>query len=294
LSLGHSSGNEPGPLAFFGKLRSGTLYLVLGAPGSGAVWEVDLATGRSEQLTHPRSQYGVSSLSASSAGLVLADASSGQDVVSAYRDGRSVDIGGWGSDPDISPDGQVAYDTAPVDSSTTDRAPWDLEVVPVTGGHPRTLYELPGMGNPNVWIGQVWGPGGQLAVLEELGADSSEVVFLSPDGRAERKVRPVVGYTQVILWGPDVPDVVDRALNGGEELIAPDGEQTRLGLPANWVSRCLSPDGEEAIVTDARDDGFRVGVWHVGTSSHVQVLGILPSTMGINNCAWTSAPVPGT
>src|ERR1019366_7368541 len=96
--------STPSPTAIFEKLKSGTLYLILGDPGSGVVWRVDLASGRSDQLTHPEPQYGASTLSASPAGLVLADASSGIDVVSVYRAGKSIDLAGHGGTPAISPE----------------------------------------------------------------------------------------------------------------------------------------------------------------------------------------------
>lgn len=280
------------PTALFEKLKSGTLYVILGDPGSGAVWRVDLASGRSDQLTHPEPQYGASSLSASRAGLVLADASSGIDVVSVYRAGKSIDLAGHGGPPVISPDGTVAYVQIPDFVNGTGPQSWRIAVMPVAGGQAHTLYEQSGPDLQAVDLSSLaWGPGGRLAAVSaggpRNGLGTPEVLILNGNGQVETRVRPMVGEVGQVVWNPNAPGVAVAGWSGKNELIGVNGQET--ALLSDWTPMCWSPSGADLLVTH----GLSVGVWHATTPGQVEELGSMPSTMMVGDCSWTDAPAAG-
>jgi hypothetical protein len=168
---------------------------------------------------------------------------------------------------------------------------WQLDVVPVAGGKVQTIYQQSSKRNlQGVNLTEpVWGPGDQLAVPSAREPLNAEVLVLDVNGKVERKVQPVVGEVGLILWYPNTPRILAAGQNGEDELIGSNGQQTVLSLPGAWSPQCLSPSSSSLLVTDGR----RAGVWDIGASSHVEVLGKLPSSMLVQGCAWVDAPPPG-
>ncbi len=70
----------PLPLKTLHRLPAGVFYLLAGRPNaySANIWELT-SSGQEVQLTHNRVGFGISWLSASRAGVVMADASNGVD-----------------------------------------------------------------------------------------------------------------------------------------------------------------------------------------------------------------------
>ena len=274
-------------------LGQGSIYLVLGDPGSGAIWRVDIGQKRAQQLTHPQPQYGVSWLDASPAGLVASDASSGVDVTAVYRDGRMVPVAGHGYTPAISPEGDVAYVFIPDIVGGTGPQEWRIMLIPQAGGPERVLYSqsAPDLNTVDM-VDLQWGPSNRLAVISAPGdrngsGGTPKVLVLGADGKVEQSIQPAFGDIASIAWGGNAPGIAVAGMTQSV-LVALDGRQ--VAIPRTWWPMCWSPKGDALLM---RRDGLHLGLWRPANPSEVEALPPLPPEMNMGGCSWLEAPATG-
>jgi hypothetical protein len=222
--------NPVGPLpgSAYSVMSSGTAYLLIGKPGSGNVWQVDLKTHHSQQLTNNPSEYGISWISASSAGLAAADASTGVDNISIYRSRRLYNLAGYGGSPAISMAGSVAYIEVPDVVSHSGPQTWRIGVTSSSGGSTRVLYQ---QDQPDLGA-LAYGPNDDLAVISAPGPHAgqpatTEVLVLSANGNIKKRVRPLIGDIGFLAWNDKAPGIAVGGLSGDEELINPADSSDR-------------------------------------------------------------------
>lgn len=280
----------PIPDSAYSAMGNGTVYLLIGDPGSGNVWQVDLHNHRNVQLTHNRNAFGVSWLSASTAGLTLADASSGVDMVSVYRNNQARNLAGYGGAPAISATGAVAYIEVPDVVNQAVPQPWRIGVIPIAGGTSRVLYQ---QDSPDLGA-LAYGPDGQLAAISAPGprngqGSTPEVLVLSPDGTVKARVSPNIGEVGFLAWNDKAPGIAIGGLSGHSELINPTSG-TQTALPNNWTPQCWSPDGTSLIVTQQD----HIGIWRTAAPTRVDDLGPMPTKLPLTGCSWLTTPAANT
>jgi hypothetical protein len=228
-------------------LTGQTLYLLVGpAAFSANVWRVPLAGGSPSQITHNREQFGVSWLSASPAGVVVADARTGIDnlgvlkanTVSLLPDGH---VGG----PAISDTGQIAYVRPPEVVNPTGPAFFTLEVKPSLDRQSAVLYEqrAPALGNP-VWIanGAIAVSSGEPAPAGRP-ASSGDVLILDGNGRvlARWTLRGIAA--PFALVGRQSARSIAAVGFDNTALLLDPATGAQSPLPGHWRPLCWSPDG---------------------------------------------------
>lgn len=288
-------------------MRDGSLYLLVGPPGSGNVWRLDLAAKSARQLTHNNNQDGVSWIAASPAGLVLADAATGVDVVSVYKGNKSQPLAGHGGTPAISPSGQVAFIEVPDVVGNTGPQQWRIAVVTAPGQTPETYYEQPG---PDMGA-LAWGPQNQLAVISAPGpradpttsaepnvANSASpagspaaasaapaVLILDAHGKIESRITPSFAAIGFLAWSPAAPALAVGGITGQSELVDVSNGHT-TALPAGWTPECWSPDGQSLVVTRGND----LGVVRIASPHSVHTVETMTPDAPVTGCSWLSVP----
>jgi len=285
----------------------GTLWLLAGStPTSANVFRVRLANGRVEQVTRNAEGRGISWLSASPRGIVVADGSRGTDRIGVLnpRDGRitPLDTGDertttWYT-PAISPDGAVAFARAvwpgisqngppPPEPTPKSAAPrprdpptWELVVSEPGRQTLAVVYRArPTLAAP------VWGTGGALAFIESPGMQGRDV---QPSVRVlDRDRQPSAAYPLPLSHASSLA----WSSNDGTPLAATDGtgstvllnvrDGTTRVLPAGWVGLCWSPSGDRLLV----GQGARLGLVSVTRPHEVAELGRFDRGQ-VYQCGW--------
>jgi hypothetical protein len=269
------------------ELEQGYFYALAGNPSSANVWEIDLATSVSRQITTNPENYGVSWMSASLKGVVLADARTGVDVLARFSEGRIVPLReGHAGAPVIAESGQITYVAIP--NRVRQNGPQDFRLMLKNGVNDdaRVLYEQElDLG------GSAWGPENQVAVVSAPGVrngnGASDIVVLDAStSSVVRRLRPDVRAYGQVVWTASAPVIAVAAVDGQSKAIGLDGTQTTI--PDGWSPRCWSPAGDKLIV--AR--GANVGVWRPTDPGQVRDLGASP-VAPLLNCSWLSGRAAG-
>ena len=167
----------------------------------------------------------------------------------------------------ISPDGaQIAYSWF-FSKDTT----WELRVLPVSGGEPRTLHRSQGFGNRTFPVG--WTPDGRrLLVYRFLADQTSQIGMMSVKDGSYRALKSAWKLNRPSL-SPDGRWVAYGGLTGQETLVwdvyvvATDGSQETNVVPgaANDVPVGWSPDASSLYFRSNRAGG--ISLWSVPMSS---------------------------
>jgi hypothetical protein len=271
-------------------LGAGTLYLLLGPATSANLWQVSLVTGRTRQLTFNRNDYGVSNFSASPAGLVLGDASSGVDQVEIMRHDRPQPLGGGiGDSPQISGAGQIAVGVSSEDGVR--RGPWsrDRVLLWATPAAPyRTIYQA----SPNNLMTVAWNPAGtQILLINEPDNNTGRTPLFtaSAQGQTVRQLGTVPGVPSIYAWGRYGLAVGYLQPAGASEILSPSG-RVLTRLPGGWVPACWNPSGSALLVMTPSQQ--RIGLWRPARPGTVQDLGALPGR-ALQECSWATRPAVG-
>jgi hypothetical protein len=285
--------DSPIPPGLASALQGGTAYLLIGQPASANVWQADHAHPSGERLTANPPGLGISWLSASAAGLALADARTSVDVVSSYRDHRVQPLpAGHGAAPEISPTGTIAYIGIPGSASGHGPDTWRVELTSAYGGPSRILYQQPA---PDL-APMAWGPDGQLAVVSSPCQGTSEILILDPGGQVRDRLRAHLASFCFLAWNARAPGLAigsnpGLALTGTgahAEMLATSGKQTMI--PPGWLPMCWSPDGTTLLVAH----GSAIGLWHPRAPSRISPLGSTGHYGPLNGCSWLAVPAAGT
>jgi hypothetical protein len=296
---GCSSGSKPHsdpagsavlPAGARAALGAGTLYLLLGPATSANLWQVSLETGRTRQLTFNRNDYGVSNFSASPAGLVLGDASSGVDQVEIMRQDRPQLLGGGiGDSPQISGAGQIAVAVGSEDG--VQRGPWSRDRVllwTTPAARYRTIYQA----SPNNLMTVAWNPAGtQILLINEPGNSTARTPLFtaSAQGQTVRQLASVPGVPNIYAWGRYGLAVGYLQHTGSSEILSPSG-RVLTRLPGAWVPACWNPSGSALLVMSPSQQ--RIGLWRPARPGTVQDLGTLPAG-ALQECSWATRPAAG-
>jgi hypothetical protein len=274
-------------------LPAGVFYLLAGWPNaySANIWEVT-PSGREVQLTHNRVGYGVSWFSASSAGIVMADASNGVDELARLTPhgaewlpaghARQPEIGG--ESPQIAGSGEISYVVPPANygPAHNDNAVW---VTPSFSAPGRIVYQqvddLGGLG---------FGPSGQIAVMNRpydppIHGKPAHILIISPSGKVAIVYTP---FTELgtLIWQPNAIALAVSAVSGRTELIF--GGNRREMLPGRWQPLSWSPAGDELLV----QHGLTLGVWSPSAPRQVAVIARTNRNFAVLNVDWLSSRAP--
>lgn len=267
------------PSSAYRMLASGQLYLLLGQPSSGNVWRVDISDRRDRRVTGNPQGYGVSWISGSSAGVVLADARSGVDEL-AELDGDRVVARPEGHTvtPAINDAGKVAFIQIPDVVNRVGEQTYRVAIAAADGKPARTIY---GQSLPLAAL--AWGPYDELAVISAPGGAqpgiTSELLVLSGDGEVRRRLHPGIGPISAPVWSRTAPAIAVNGYGGRSEIITPDGREREL--PIGWTAGCWNPDGRHLLLLN----GDRLALWSPARPDTVTTLGNL-STGPATGCAW--------
>lgn len=257
---------------------AGTLYVLTGPePYSANLLEVSLPSGPPRQLTRNPQAYGISSFSASRAGIALATAENGWDQLRVIAAGTSAL---WGDDgasvPSIDQRGRV------------------LAARPSDTGVGIDLYE-PGRGRRELLPDDprdpaaVWGPAGSVLVAapgERGVAGPTRIEVRDDRGRLVRDAGRPGGYFGLLANPyPDrqpVTGVRPGREHGGFVLAA--DLATAVEVPRGWQIGCWSPRGTELLVVRGRT----VGLWRQARPGEVESIGT--SSVPVLACSWVQRP----
>lgn len=262
------------------KLPKGVFYVLAGPDAySQNVWMI---TGHHQaQLTHNRRQYGISALSASRSGVVVADASSGYDEIGRLVDGKVRSIpGGHASVPMITSSGSVYF---VVPGSMTFAIERDASFT----SRPRVVYRQ------KESIGPVQiGPQGRVAFLSNPHPPGY--------GSGTRQVRWVVGTQQSravpsgvsdpssLVWSHNaIGTAVDSYTVRGA---VREGNGRKWSIPKGWKVLTWSPSGKTLLLHNATE----LGQWAPGKAQWVKVIAIIRRGMGVSEAAWLPSAAKGT
>lgn len=258
---------------------AGSLYLLTGAePYSANLFEVALPSGPLRQLTDNPPAYGISSFSASRAGIALATAENGWDQLRVIAAGRSAM---WGDDgasvPSIDARGRVLA-ARPSDTG------YAIELY--AAGEPRRVL-LP---NDERSPAAVWGPGGSVLVAapgERGVAGPTRIEVRDDRGRLVRDVGRPGGFFGLLANPyPDrqpVTGVRPGREHGGFVLAA--DLASAVEVPRGWQIGCWNPPGTALLVVRGR----RVGLWRPARPDEVRSIGT--SSVPVLACSWLREPL---
>jgi hypothetical protein len=288
ISTKGQAANPPFPSNAYDKLHDGTLYLLVGDPGSGNLWQIDISTHIARKVTNNRSSYGVSWISASPAGVVMADASKGVDELATLQAGVVKTLPeGHVFTPAISQDGNIAYIQIPDTVNHIGPDTWRLTLRPTSGHSDQILYQqaAPELGS------LAWGANGQVATVSApghtYGKNTPELLVIDPTGKIAHRLRPDIGDLGIIAWTANAPGIAVTGIAGTSEIITIDGKETKL--PNGWAPGCWSPDGTALLVIRNKE----LGLWHSATPTQVDDLGAM-SAGTVQQCSWLSKAAAGT
>jgi hypothetical protein len=273
----------------YAALGSGTLYLLLGNQNISAnLWQVDVSSGRTRQLTFNRPEYGISNFSASPAGLVMGDAATGVDMTEVMQGGRPRSLGGGiGNSPQISEAGEIAV--AADNEQGVRRGPWSRDRIllwPSPTARYHTIYQA----RPRNLITISWSPDGR-QILAIDGPDDlafTHLLVVDTRGRVVRRLVTLPGAPDIYAWGPPGLAIGNFQSPGPNEILSLSGRVLDR-LPAGWVAGCWNPAGTTLLVM--RRSQRQIGLWRPSRPSRVENLGALPARM--QECSWISRPAAG-
>ena len=256
----------------------GTLYVLTGPePYSANVVQVALPSGATRQLTHNPQAYGISSFSASRAGIALATAENGWDQLRVIAAGQSAMRGDEGeSVPSIDARGRVLA-ARPSDTGYA----IDLYLP----GKPRRVLVPNDRRNPAA----VWGPGGTVLVAapgERGVAGPTRIEVRDDRGRLVRDAGRPGGYFGLLANPyPDRQPVtgVRPGREHGGFVFAAD-LATAVEVPRGWQVGCWRPDGAELLVVR----GNTVGLWRPAHPDDVDT--IATTSVPVYACQWLDRP----
>lgn len=261
------------------RLGTGALYVIAGPDhSSGNVWLLDLSKRRSEQLTDNKPPYGISWVSASSAGVVVADARSGIDELGILReDGVELLADGHVVTPSISDSGRIAS-VRPPDNNTRY---FQVEVKPNADARARVVHRQ----RVSDLASTAWGADERLAVGSRGWPEPGrpEVLIFDKHGKLDRRLRPRLPEVGAPVWSPTAPGIAVWGF-GSAEIITLDGEHTKL--PNGWRPICWNPDGSGLLMTK----GNQIALWRDGALAFKATV----RAGGIFECAWLDKPAPTT
>jgi|HubBroStandDraft_1064217.scaffolds.fasta_scaffold06963_5 hypothetical protein len=283
----------PVPAATLHRLPAGVFYFLAGWPNiySANVWEVTPA-GREVQLTHNQEGFGVSWFSASHAGIVMADASTGADELARLTTHgaqwlpaghtRQPEIGG--SAPQIASNGAITYVVPPANygPAHNDNALWVTSSFSSRG---RIIYK-----QRDDLAGEAFGPGGQIAVMNRPGDPPfpgihAHLLIISPAGLVKTVPTPFWSLATVI-WQPNAVALAVSSVTNQIELIYPGG-RTEL-LQRGWQPLSWDPAGNELLV----QRGLLLGLWSVAAPRAMTVLGKTNRQFAVLNVDWLAGRAP--
>ena len=267
------------PASAYQKLSGGKLYLLLGQPSSGNVWRVDISTKRDRQITHNPQGFGVSWISGSSAGVVLADARRGVDELAELHGDTVVPRPeGHTVTPAINEDGQIAFVQIPDIVNKSEPQNYRIAITSDNGIQPHSIY-----GQPLPLAALAWGPDRKLAFISiPEGMQPRvppELLVLDADGQVSQRLHPRVTALSAPVWSPAAPAIAVNGSNGSSEVIFRDLRE--IALPAGWLAGCWNPQGTVLLLT--KND--RIGLWRPTRPKGFQELGRV-RTGPVTGCSW--------
>ncbi|HEX6682352.1 MAG TPA: hypothetical protein VF062_06130 [Candidatus Limnocylindrales bacterium] len=253
---------------------SGTIWLLAGpAPQSANIFRLTLSDRRVEQVTRNAQGHGISWLSASRAGIVVADASTGADRIGVLDTGggrvtplqTGDELTTTAYTPAISPDGAIAFaramwPTGPP-GGRRQASPASTSAVPGPGAKPVWEIVVTDPGRKNLTVAHqaepalaapAWGPRGGLAFIESPGVQGGDshpkVYVLNGDRRPAGSFRAPLGKASSLLWGQNegMPLAVTDGVGSTALLDTRDGSSRPL--PNGWVGLCWNPTGDRLLV----------------------------------------------
>jgi len=292
-SVGHSGMEQPVPLGTLHRLPAGVFYVLAGRPNiySANVWAIT-SSGREVQLTHNRVGFGISWMSASSAGIIMADASNGVDELARLtsRGAQWMPVGRTGQPqihgqaPAIDDSGEITYSVPPSNSGPAhnDNSVWVASSFSSPG---RIIYKQAGD-----LAGEGFGPGGQIAIMDRpydppLNDKRAQVLIIAPDGRV-RTVDTDFWQLAGVAWRPNATALAVSSVSRNTELIF-NGGRDQL-LPKGWQAMTWSPDGNKLLVQKGR----QLGLWSAAEPRRVMTLGATSRQYTVLNVAWLSRRAP--
>jgi hypothetical protein len=268
-------------------LPAGVFYLDAGTnPASYNIWQVS-NTGQEIRLTHNSPNFGISNFTASSAGIVMADGSSGFDGLARLTSSGVVIMknGDNGDGPDINSAGEIVYAVSTYDAKggltgaeVTLRKSFDAPA--------RIIYK-----QKDSILGTLWGPGGSIAVLSGTHypgtkGPTPKVLIIDKSGKVTTLRTGMEADLGSILWnehqgsGLAVWTWHDKA-----EVIY--SSSRRYALPAGWVPAAWNPAGTQLLV---RKPGREIGLWSPARPHSVKVIGSLQKSTDIGQFSWLAKP----
>jgi hypothetical protein len=265
-------------------LPTGVFYILAGPDDlSYNLWQVSANTQPIE-LTDNRASYGISSLGASSAGIVVADAQSGFDELGRItKQGFAALPEGHASDPVIDDAGEVAYVTAPASQADA----FSLSVASGWMRKPRVLLH-----DTQALIAVGWTADGVLVISNPHqpgdGSGAIRVLQVGDDGHA-RPLPVALPELSNVVCSTATLVIAVSSWSGQSELVWTTTGRTSP-LPAGWVPKALSPSGQQLLLFKAHSDGTsELGLVSVGSPGHVEPIGPLTRGTVIGSVAWLSS-----
>lgn len=256
---------------------SGVVYLLAGDDELTAdLYSLELPSAQQRRLTSSEEQHGVSSFAAGPAGLAVASAATGSDVLTTTSAaGVRTDEERPGSIPAIDDRGRVLTVRGTADGIAVDLSE-------PTGEH-RELISVP----DDYGVQAVWGPKGTALVLtgtepeerptrvREFAEDGTQLSERTLDGNFALVPNPYPARQPFIATQVETRSSV---LLGGSL-------EREQNVPDGWEGMCVSPDGRSVLVTDAA----RLGIWSPGGS----VVPLGTASQDVLGCQWLEKPAPG-
>jgi hypothetical protein len=260
------------------ELPAGVWYVLAGPNDQSAnLWRLSRSAGQTEMTHNNKKDDGIDAISATEAGIVVANAASGQDTLDhVTRRGLEKIPGGHGYVPIITKDGRVMF--AVPDSPT-----YYIKSDITTESKSRTVY------SQRQLIGTI-----QSGPKDEIVFDSNPHL---PGPGGPQQVREVTGVHQyrVIPTGVSDPsnvswsaDAVGLAIDSYTKrgVVVMSRSHLRWSIPRGWQSVSWSPNGRELVVLRGR----QIGVWPPGHAQQVHVVGSVPPGTTLIQASWLQTP----
>jgi len=282
--LGATTGSvtEPLPRSTLRRLPPGVFYMLWGVTGAeDNLWELSSRGLVERQLTHNPRGYEIDSFAASRAGIILSDALYNEDLLARWTThgvqwmrpaGRKT---GYvrGFDPDIRPNGQIAY-------LTPSNAIWLRRSF---SAQPKIVYRYP----KNYYPGSpTFGPHGQIAIVPPsyLAATQKPTVVIVSEAGTVRFLD--TGYSRMgypTAWGQTAAALVIPPFRGPEKLFFPDGSSEQL--PGGWKALSWNPDGSKLLVISRTS----LGMWSRSSPGRINIIGPVNRPPEVIQASWLNA-----
>jgi hypothetical protein len=281
---------RPLPAGTAGNLPAGAYYLLAGRSLSSLnVWEVGPG-GALTQLTHNPPGHGVDALAASSAGIIVGDATDGTDRLARWtRHGPSWlrhSYGGplvEGSSPDISDHGTIGYVTPPTGSGAHQDPNFAIWTQPSFTSRATVVYR-----QRRPLDGPVFGPHGQIAIEGWTGPQDSRRpgVLIYRHGGVTTLTTGVSAIPSLLAWGRRAPALAVAFPANRAELLFPGGR--RQPLPTGWQPLAWNQAGTQLLMQSATG----LGIWSATAPTRVRTIGIITPQVQVLQAVWLARPAP--